>query len=278
MVVFYNQFGVNGRLGNQMFQYAFMLGRAKAFETKAYLPKRDSANSYESTNDICEFSLVNDDISISHFDMNYHGQSMNFNESRFSFDPNVMHVDKTKHAFYHGYFQSEKYFKEHREDLLKCFSIARPSNTFSEYKALIDTTDSVSVHLRFGDYVNQSNYHTNLSQTMYYYNALQSIKDIDQKKVFVFSDETEKAKEWFQNYMEEITDVIYVDGPLSSAENLILQSCCKTNIIANSSFSWWAAWLNVNEKKVVYAPRQWFGPDGPKDTQDVYCHGWIITQ
>lgn len=278
MTVFYNQFGVNGRLGNQMFQYAFMLGRAKAFETIAQLPKRESENSYESTNDICKFSLASNDVVLGPFHINYDEPAMNFNESRFSFDPNVMHVDKTKNAFYHGYFQSEKYFKEHREDLLKCFSILEPSSQFYEYKVLIERTDSVSVHLRFGDYVGQSNYHTNLSQTMYYYNALQAIQKLEKKQVFVFSDETEKAKEWFQNYMEEITDVVYVDGPLSSAENLILQSGCKTNIIANSSFSWWAAWLNVNQNKTVYAPRQWFGPDGPKDTQDVYCNEWIIIQ
>lgn len=274
MTLYYNQFGLNGRLGNQMFQFAFMLDRAKTLNTKAFLPKRTSENSYESTNDICEFSLENDYVFIGE-GCTPNQKHISLSESKFSFDSNLMNVVEDKDIFYHGYFQSEKYFLNQRKEILKCFSLKKESNVFSFYKEKIDKTNSVSVHMRFGDYLNLSNYHTNLGKTMYYYDCLTSISNLSSKTVFVFSDDIAKAKEWFNTYMEELESVVYVEGNITSVETLILQSLCDINIIANSSFSWWAAWLNQKEHKIVYAPKQWFGPDGPKDTQDIYCEGWI---
>jgi len=142
-----------------------------------------------------------------------------------------------------GYWQSEKYFKNIRKILLRDFTLKKESKNFLKYKKLIIKTNSVSVHIRHGDYIKRPvtrKYHLNPD---YYRQAIEIIKQkVKKPHFYLFSDDP----------------IISNFSGLNNNEELILMSFCKHNIIANSSFSWWGAWLNTNPKKIVIAPKKWF--------------------
>ena len=169
-----------------------------------------------------------------------------------------------------GYFQSEKYFKHNRDKILELFKPQEKINKFllKKYSNLINNEKHVSVHIRRGDYLKFSDYHTNLNKD-YYYKAMNYFKD--EYKFIFFSDDIEWCKETFTNknniFIEKQDDIL----------DLYLMSKIKNNIIANSSFSWWAAWLNENENKKVIAPSTWFGfKNGHLDKKDLLPKEWKI--
>ena len=151
-----------------------------------------------------------------------------------------------------GYFQSEKYFKHNRDKILELFKPQEQINDFllKKYSNIMNNKKYVSVHIRRGDYLKFADYHTNLEHD-YYDKAMNQFSD-DHKFVF-FSDDIEWCKETFTNknniFIEKQDDIL----------DLYLMSKITNNIIANSSFSWWAAWLNENKNKKVIAPSNWFG-------------------
>lgn len=173
-------------------------------------------------------------------------------------------IPDTKDLFIVGYFQSEKYFKDYETIIKNLFSIpeAIKEDIYNKYPQIYK--DSVSLHVRRGDYVGLQGYH-GLQTVEYYSNALECIGK--SKNVFIFSDDIKWCKENLkvsQNFIEE-------DDYIS----LYMMSLCENNILANSSFSWWGAWLNENQNKKVVAPKKWFGPNGPKNTQDIIPEEWI---
>lgn len=127
------------------------------------------------------------------------------------------------------------------------------------------------MHIRRGDYVLYPDHHPTCNID-YYKNAIKIINDSSEtrKKILIFSDD----KEWCRNnfigdeYIISENDNPYID--------LYLMTLCDHHIIANSSFSWWGAWLNYNANKIVVAPSQWFGSAIVKNTSDVYCKNWKI--
>jgi hypothetical protein len=139
----------------------------------------------------------------------------------------------------------------------------------------IKNEESVSIHVRRGDYIsipkNNELYET--CSESYYSEAMNLVKAKFPNAVFyVFSDEPE----WFRKNVKVNVPLVYVTHNVGekSYEDLILMSQCKHNIIANSSFSWWGAWLNDNKNKVVIAPQKWF-KDKSKDTKDLIPQKWI---
>lgn len=153
-----------------------------------------------------------------------------------------------------GFFQSEKYFKSSRVAILKMFNI--------RYKEI----EKVSIHIRRGDYLNNPNYHTILGKD-YYEEAISLFPD---KQFLVFSDDLKWCRE---NFLGERFHFMDQEDDL---RQIIAMSLCQHNIIANSSFSWWGAWLNKNETKKVIAPKNWFGPHANLETKDLYCQDWIV--
>lgn len=137
---------------------------------------------------------------------------------------------------------------------------------------MIENEKYISLHVRRGDYVNLSEFHINLAETDYYTNSISYIKEkYPNSKYLIFSDDVQFCKGYFDG---KITAKIeYVVGT-SAAEEIILQSLCASNIIANSSFSWWGAWLNCKNGTVI-SPKSWFGSKGPSVTEDLYCNEWI---
>jgi|688.fasta_scaffold26737_4 hypothetical protein len=169
-----------------------------------------------------------------------------------------------------GYFQSEKYF-EHSEikikNLFKCDKNLE-NKLINKFPFVLEEK-TCSIHVRRGDYLKLPNFHP--IQTIDYYK--ESIEHFCPETLFlIFSDDIE----WCKNAFSKINIKMHFIENNFDYEDLYLMSFCKNNIICNSTFSWWAAWLNNHEGKKVIAPKKWFGPDSPCNTNDLYCKSWII--
>jgi hypothetical protein len=168
-------------------------------------------------------------------------------------------------SIYKGYFQSEKYFKHNRDYILNLF---KNQNIIKQIQKLYPniSNNSISLHVRRGDYINLSESHP--LQTIDYYN--QAIEFIGSyKNLFVFSDDIEWCK---QNLTYD--NMIFVEKQ-PDVFDLTAMSLCSNNIIANSTFSWWGAWLNENPNKVVIAPKNWFGTKRNLDDSNIVPESWI---
>jgi hypothetical protein len=197
-----------------------------------------------------------------------------FVERHFHFDPNIFKIPGKVYLI--GYWQSEKYFKDIEGLLRKEFTIrAAPNSTNKIMLGLINQCEAVSLHIRRGDYITNSgsNQYHGVCSLNYYRNAVQKlVQVIKNPNFFVFSDDLEWAK---QNLKLEYP-VTYVtqNGIERDYEDLLLMSQCKHHIIANSSFSWWGAWLNQNPNKIIIAPQKWFN-DPSINTDDLIPDGWV---
>ena len=254
-------FGTNGRLGNQMFQFSTLYSVAKQLNTSMFLPT-------ESTDDFRQWNLEKSNCSFldrkSFGNLYYRSITQKFSEPYFHYS-DLTAKDNTD---FHGYFQSEKYFENYKTELQELFLPKTKSATCVHYERLMADNRSVSIHLRRGDYVGKSNYHTDLSSTSYYEDAIQLFAE---RNFVVFSDDNEYAKLRFKH----LPNVTFVEGT-TPVEDIYLQSVCFGNIVANSSFSWWGAWLNQKLNTVVVAPRRWFGTDCKESAKDVFCKTWVL--
>lgn len=168
-----------------------------------------------------------------------------------------------------GYFQSEKYFVNYRDEILNLFKISDEmlSEFKSSYSDILDS-ESCSIHVRRGDYLSLTDHHP--VQPIEYYKKAVDI--IGQDKLYaIFSDDIQWCIDNFGFIKKKQFFNLNCDY-----EELYLMSMCKDNIIANSTFSWWAAWLNTHHNKIVVAPNQWFGNKNSNlNTCDLYCDKWI---
>lgn len=169
-----------------------------------------------------------------------------------------------------GYFQSEKYFINNKEIIKELFSIDDTSNALIEEKyAEVLAKKPVSVHIRRGDYLSSQGVHPVCSKE-YYRRAFEAFNagSSETTSFLFFSDDIEWCKENFvgDNYYFAQDNEDYID--------LYLMSKCAHHIIANSSFSWWAAWLNDNPERRVIAPDRWFGGLDKHETKDLRPDDW----
>ena len=153
------------------------------------------------------------------------------------------------------YFQSEKYFAHNKDKITSLFNI--------NYKTVPER--SVSIHVRRGDYLKYPEIHPTLDAD-YYHKALEVIGDYS--NAFVFTDSDLPKGLNIKNMQ-----IIKLD---KDYDELQFMASCDNNIIANSTFSWWAAYLNKNKNKKIVAPKIWFGPLGPQYWKDIYCDDWEI--
>lgn len=162
-------------------------------------------------------------------------------------------------TYFDGYWQTEKYFQKHEQVIRRSFTFKSPLVGKNKQLAQqMQVENAVAIHVRRGDYV--SNQHINgvhgTCSPAYYQAAVSLIANkITDPKLYVFSDEPE----WVAQNMLFDYPVTYIshNTGANSFEDMRLMSLCKHNIIANSSFSWWGAWLNANPTKIVVAPSQW---------------------
>jgi hypothetical protein len=175
-----------------------------------------------------------------------------------------------------GYWQSEKYFSDISGTVRREFAVRHELDVQNgEMAARIRDTQSVSVHVRRGDYVSDptiSLIHGTCGLD-YYLRSIHVIADqVVHPHFFVFSDDLVWAKENLR--LDYPTTFVDHNNSDTCYEDLRLMSLCRHNITANSSFSWWGAWLNANPTKVVVAPKRWFR-DASRDTRDLFPDGWI---
>lgn len=194
-------------------------------------------------------------------------------EPYFNFCPDILNTKKG--SYLQGYWQTEKYFKDIEDVIRNEFTLKDEySIEGKEITQKIKNCNAVSLHIRRGDYVTSAitNKFHGICSLDYYGKAIKRIADnIQNPHFFIFSDDIE----WVKQNLKIDFPVEYVsNGTLKDYEELMLMSYCKHNIIANSSFSWWGAWLNNNPEKIVIAPRRWFA-DVLVDTSDVVPETWI---
>jgi len=191
-------------------------------------------------------------------------------EKKIGYDPEIINVGEN--AYLEGYWQSYLYFESISKIIRDEYQLLHP--LFSEYDNIqkqIINSNSVGIHIRRGDYISnqlfRSIYHS--CSLDYYIQAMEIIMEkVLAPKFFIFSDDIEWAKMHFQSISDAY--IIHQAGEESDYQELILMSQCKHNIIANSSFSWWSAWLNPNPSKIVIAPVKWYkDPESNKQTEDL---------
>jgi hypothetical protein len=176
-------------------------------------------------------------------------------------------------TYYYGGWHSELYFAECRHEIISKFKFNTPTdNVNQEIIKKISNTESVAVHVRRGDYLNASNINLfgGVCTQEYYEKAINFIEErVRDVHYFVFSNDIGWVKENLK-----LQNVTYIDNNrgTNSYIDMYLMSICKHNIIANSTFSWWGAWLNQNEDKIVICPNRFLNDD--KST-DVYPQDWI---
>ena len=259
----YNQLGRNGRFGNQMFQYAALKGIARNCGYDFCVPSGPQTESgFHDEENQHKLFMAFDMPNVKQVDM---FPAPYRKEVSSTFDEDLFNNCEDNVNLY-GFFQTEKYFKHIEDDIRKDFTFHY--DIFIACKELRETVDNpIALHIRRGDYVGKQDYHP--VQPMSYYEQALKKFDID-RNVIIFSDDTKWCKE--QELFESDRFIVAEDN--DQFHDLCLMSMCDDFIIANSTFSWWGAWLG-NRGKVV-APKQWFGKGLNHDTKDLYCDGWIL--
>lgn len=286
---------LQGGLGNQMFQYGIASILAKKNNTEVLLdisffeqiekrpgftPRKFELAVFNNQYALASVSEVNSFHHLSKTNKVKRKLGLNYpkiyKETSFEFQENLFLIKKP--VYLEGYFQTFKYFVRH-EDLIRkifLFPIDKMDEVNKDILNKIKNLNSIAIHVRRGDYVNDeitAQYHGSCSLD-YYLEAikLMASKNKDFTLVF-FSDDSDWVKEKFIDlpYSKIVVDN---NKEEDSWKDMLLMSSCNHNIIANSSFSWWAAWLNESLEKIVVAPKKWFATSD-KNANDLIPSEWI---
>jgi hypothetical protein len=285
-----------GGLGNQMFQYAFYrrIQETYNYETKVdiewfenpdrlsnrhfYLDRFKTQLNIASHKEIKKtkgnkfLNKLNRKLGIK-IPFYYHKYIIEKNHGNFSKGI----FDIVENTYFSGYWQSEKYFKQISKKLEKEFSF---KNDLKEKNKAISkeilNSNSVSLHIRRGDYIENKNVKNKLGNVCdleYYNKSIEYLeKELFDYNLYVFSDDIDWAKKNI-SFNKEIKFIDWNKGS-KSYKDMQLMSLCKHNIIANSTFSWWGAWLNSFNEKIVIAPERWTNSNF-SIRKDVVPDDWI---
>jgi hypothetical protein len=262
MAISYNALGSNGRLGNQMFQYAGLRGIAAHHGYDFLVPPPENYGRSNYGLFDC-FKMTN----VGRKNQGYLQTSKNLASGCFEFNENFM-KSVPDDVNLHDYFQTEKYFKHISDEIRQDFEFN--DEILESCKEVISQFEKpIFMHVRRGDYINQPQYHP-FTGIEYYQEARKLFPDDVQ--ILIFSDDLEwcRSQELFHGdeYYISDFDTRYEqtadtnDGPEKSLVpyyDLCMMSLCKGGVIANSSMSWWGAWLMKNPELPIVAPKQWFG-------------------
>jgi hypothetical protein len=281
-----------GGLGNQLFQifttisYAFNYSKPFFFLNNHQLGNGSNGSTIRYT--YWETFL----ISLNPFlkNMNEIPKLLFIIEKDFVYQELPENLEKKYGTLLVGYFQSPKYFNKYKESISRLLKIDSKKMSVKN-KVLInfDKIHSISIHFRFGDYKKYPNVYKLLTKE-YYTNALNFIVNgLEQRKTNI-----EIQKDNIVLYFCENDSILEVEEIINSLKNtfqyikfiranldledweqMLLMSLCQHNIIANSTFSWWGAYLNSNSNKIVCYPDQWFSPEANKDTSDLFLEDWV---
>lgn len=278
-----------GGLGNQMFQYAFSLALKHRYNCEMYYDysffdecKKDTTvtkrafeleifglQCKESPKELLE-KIVYPKNSLQKRFPKFFNITFKREHGHGNFEKNL--IEYPNYIYYEGYFQNENYFKNIRNEILNEFTLKEPLDE-KNLSVLneIKKQNSISIHIRRGDYVTLENAKIHgVCSLEYYKKAIEYItKHVENPHFYLFSDETDWVEENLKiNYPFTIVDLNQEKGYL----DMELMKNCKHNIIANSSFSWWGAWLNQNPDKIVIAPKQWTTRE---KNNKIICKEWV---
>jgi hypothetical protein len=243
---------LQGRLGNQLFQYAVSRSLSLTHNCDFYFDFKSM--------------LPTEPLELIYF------QNLKIKEANFNFNLPIIKDDffykkLSDNVFLDGYWQSEKYFNEHREVILSDLSIGIDILTYLKNKYPVINDNTVSMHIRRGDYLkNQKKFP--IQPMTYYENCYDTLNDSN-INILIFSDDISWCRENIK-----FKNCFFIENE-KNITDLYLMSLCKNNIIANSSFSWWGAWLNKHKDKTVFAPKLWFGPKLLLNTEDIVPETWV---
>lgn len=280
----FDALGTMGRLGNQMFQHAALKGIARNRGVKYCIPPEDPSLQIDNYGLLEAFEMKNvDEIKYSYNFIPSQERFFHFDQELFDNCPDGSNLA--------GFFQSEKYFKHVEDEIREDYTFKQEwLEPCKEFMSQFGDKEVAFLHVRRGDpnlvdkrgfkwaYVNCSDQHP-VQPLEYYRKAIDLIpKDIP---ILVFSDSIDWCKEQDlfkeDRFMFSEPEDKYDDGALVPYIDLCLMSLCSHAIIANSSMSWWGAWLQKNPNKKVVAPKMWFGPSYSfHDTKDLYCDEWSV--
>lgn len=288
---------LQGGLGNQMFQYA--IGRRLALshqvdlklDLTALLDRTPKANftfrDYEldvfqinpQIAEESEVRLFNSNDPVSRIKRLFVSTKL-VREKNLRFQPTIL--NSGGQVYLNGYWQCEKYFDAIRTEILNDFTLKESTLNelhenviLTETKELMLKSNSVSVHFRRGDYVSDeitNSFHGTCS-IQFYQDAIKLMaQQVQSPHFFLFSDDPEWVLK--NRIIDDFPTTVVTTSNMHL--DMYMMSLCKHNIIANSSFSWWGAWLNRNPEKLVIAPQRWFAKDelNPQ-TQDLIPQNWI---
>lgn len=254
---------VQGGLGNQMFQWACARALSKSRNKKIFLEitnyKFDARRKFQ-LNFFPHIHKLILDKQVSLIDGWLPKGITQVNDDFQTFE-----FPDADSLFLNGYWQSEKYFKEIKDTIINDFTLDTYIDIKKDYPEI---EKSVSLHVRRTDYVTSNGFHPVQSMD-YYSRALDELKG-DYARIYVFSDDISWCKENIK-----FDNCFFVDND-DVMQSLLLMKSCKHNVTANSSFSWWAAWLNQNKDKKVICPSQWFGEISNLNSEHVYPENCVI--
>lgn len=259
---------LKGGLGNQMFQYAAarQLSVMQGVPLKLDISLLQSQLADRTKRDFeldkfnihAEIANLNEIAELKKKTRKNFFQLTQIRERYFGFIKTFL---KTGNTYYiNGYWQSEKYFENISEIIRNEFVFKKPlvDEYFISLQHQIAASNSVSVHFRRGDYVSdkKTNQYHGTCSIEYYQKAVKLLTErVKNPQLFVFSDDIL----WVKSHFHTEFPVVFVEKSNDTEHSdFRLMSLCKHNVIANSSYSWWAAWLNSNEDKIVIAPKQWY--------------------
>lgn len=277
---------LQGGLGNQMFQYSVGRSLARRLNVPLKLDTNHYSNDIKRQYYLGDFTIYSEIARSDEIKRLKNDSILNKMTGRFLGKRNgaiFKEPDRNFHAevlnlpdntYLDGFWQSEKYFIDIENIIRREFSLKEPlsvaSNSLLE---LIDKSDSVSIHIRRGDYI-LPKYRKIFHQCSaeYYQNAISLINDkITNPHFFIFSDDSEWARAMI--FPKNTTYIESCLG-LKNFQELVIMSRCKYNITANSTFSWWGAWLNKNKNKIVITPKKWYIDDAFK-ANDLIPKNWV---
>lgn len=277
---------VIGGLGNQMFQYSFALalknitkGKVKldignftgyklhnGFEIgKIFTNYLEIANGKE----VKKISYQSNDVYSKVLKKIFKRKKFEFYEQKMEYKEFSSIIDK---KYFKGYWQSEKYFYVIKDEIKNFFKFPEiKDNKNMKILKRINSSNSVSIHIRRGDYVSHP-IHGGICSIAYYKKAIEHLKiNVKEPVFYIFSNDIQWCKENLN--LSEANYIDWNQGEMSFRD-MQLMSECQHNIIANSSFSWWGAWLNNNTDKIVVAPSKWFNSEN-MNIKDLIPKEWV---
>lgn len=267
-------------LGNQFYKYAFAYSLAKKYNEKLIIdiagfnfdPRSFVLDQFcIEANVVCLASPKKNNLIYKslarikrrfQIGLNYQ-YIMEDPSSYYQYKPIVKTADKT--TYIQGYWQNYKYFENYKSEIREQFRLKNRSEQLTAYCKEAGSQESVAVHVRMGDYRVQDRL-----SLQYYYEALDYIQKIKNIKVYIFCEKGDliNIKDKFSPYAPIYIAEKYAD--LNDIESFELMRSCKNLIISNSTYSWWAAWLNENEQKTIIAPLI------DKLDSEYYPEGWVL--